>query len=68
MSLVYLTKAIPNAGPIECPNCKQSINIDWNTEYNDPIPGDLSAFCPHCDKEFTLSTQIEVSYLTCKKN
>jgi hypothetical protein len=34
----------------------------WNTEYGDPLPGESVVECPCCYKEFTLDTEVSVSY------
>ncbi len=50
-----------DSGGFECPHCKQKWSVqDWDTEYNDPIPGTSRVFCSSCDKYFNIDVCIEV--------
>ena len=40
---------------IKCPHCEKSYDVDWDTEYGDPLVGEHEADCPECEKEFHFS-------------
>lgn len=42
-------------GGMECPHCKTSIGVKWETEYGDPLIGEHEAECPQCEKKFNFS-------------
>lgn len=51
---------------VKCPFCHCEIDVEWTTEYGDPLPGDHSGKCPECNKEFEFNCEINVSYSALK--
>ena len=47
---------------IQCPLCKGYLDIEWLTEYGDPLYGEHEATCPSCNKNFNLV--VDITYAT----
>lgn len=40
---------------IHCPHCKAGFDVDWITEYGEPLIGEHEATCLKCNKQFNFS-------------
>ncbi len=49
---------------ILCPYCGTGHDIEWTTEYGDPIPGDHVAHCINykCEKDFVFHCSVVTTY------
>lgn len=61
MSLIRLTETYASPD-FWCPHCNKPIDVDWDTEYGDPLHGESIEKCPCCDMEFNLNVEVEVRY------
>lgn len=46
---------------IRCPKCKMGYNVEWDTEYGEPMFGEHEATCPECDHVWKFEVYIEYS-------
>ena len=50
-----------NGGDVQCPHCKKSFGIEWDTEYGDPLMNDQTTECLECKKTFTFQALLTYS-------
>jgi hypothetical protein len=50
-------------GNVKCPHCNNVMDIQWETEYGDPVMGEHIARCmkDDCDKTFTFDVRITIA-------
>lgn len=39
---------------LECPGCNMTFDVEWYTEYGDPIFGKHNVTCPICGHKFVM--------------
>jgi hypothetical protein len=47
---------------LQCPHCQTHIEIEWTTEYGDPMPGDYNENCPECGKSISFNVEVTTTY------
>lgn len=48
-----------NGGDVECPHCKKSFGVTWDTEFGDPLMGEHDTLCLECGTSFTFQVSIQ---------
>jgi len=64
--MFYLSIDPTNIGGPTCPHCLQVHDIEWNTEYGEPIEGCHNTTCLECNKTFSMEVYIETIYTSTK--
>ncbi len=59
MILGHIKAVETNQGAFNCPHCAAGLEIEWSTEYGEPMIGDHSDKCPKCEKPFSFSVRHE---------
>ncbi len=63
MSMFYLERdTYPST--IECPECHAAYEVNWWTEYGEPINGKHDVTCPSCAYEFVMIASSFIGYTT----
>ena len=44
---------------IKCPHCGTTYEVEWDTEYGDPLYGTETTECWECEMEFKFSAEIK---------
>lgn len=60
--MVHLNKSYDKYCHLRCPHCQCGIDVEWTTEYGDPLPGDHSGRCPECGKEIEFNVEVTTTY------
>lgn len=53
-----LEKTWDGDAAIQCPQCKQKYDIEWDSEYGDASIGEHEATCLECDKCWTFGVYL----------
>jgi len=43
---------------VQCPHCFDMLDVEWDTEYGDPLDGAHHSRCPSCEGEFTMNVGV----------
>ena len=62
----HLTGAV-FSGDIECPHCNKKWDVEWDTEYGDPLRGySQTVECIDCRKKFSFTVEVTTTYTVSK--
>jgi len=48
---------------VSCPKCGRKYDVEWNTEYGDPLVGEHKGKCPNCGAEIEFGVYHEYTQL-----
>lgn len=50
-------------GDVQCPKCQKKYDVEWDTEYGQPLTGcSQEVSCPNCSTEFAITADVETTY------
>ena len=60
--LVRLNRTYCGDSDLKCPHCAAELDVEWLTEYGDPIQGDKEERCPECSKDIQFYVETITTY------